>query len=178
MDITTVQALSALAMVFAITGSGLMVHKRYEEGAKAFLLGNTINIMVALGVGDVAFLASQAALAAYTLPMYKSKSFSAFLIGMAIVLLWAVGISSGFHFTLDPVSGVGAVLAIIGARAMYKGQFNLMGWMWIIADPMFIYVGLQHGLTGLVLQSAVFTWHGVLRVTGMKQTGIFTFTKA
>lgn len=173
----TVQILSLFAMFFAMVGSALFVHGRFEEGAKTFLLGNTMNIMVALGVGDVAFGLCQAALAYYTLPMYKSRKFSAFLIAMAVVLFIALGISSSFHLTVDLVSSIGAVLAIYGAYAMSKARWKTMAWMWIVADLLFIWVGISHGLIGLTIQSCVFVYHGILRVTGMKQTGLFTFTK-
>ncbi len=175
---STIQILNVLAMVFAMVGSALFVHGRFEEGAKTFLLGNTINIMVALGVGDVAFGLCQAVLAFYTLPMYKSRVFSGFLSGMAAVLLAVVGVSGGFHFTMDPVSAVGAALAIYGAYAMSKQRWTTMAWMWIVADLLFIYVGVQHGLIGLTIQSTVFVYHGILRVTKVKQTGLFTFTRS
>jgi hypothetical protein len=177
MDIT-VQTLSVLASVFAMAGSAYMVHAKYEDGAKAFLLGNTINIMVALSIGDVAFALCQAALAWYTLPMYKSRVFSGILISMATVLLVSIGVSKGFHFTLDPVSAMATPLAIIGAWAMSKQRYDLMGWMWIVADLAFVHVGVSNGLIGLTIQSLVFTYHGYLRVTHRKQTGLFTFTKA
>lgn len=174
---STIQILNVLAMVFAMTGSALFVHGRFEDGAKTFLLGNTINIMVALGVGDVAFGLCQAALAYYTLPMYKSPRFTGVLIGIAATLLVAIGVSSGFHFTLDAVSAVGASLAIYGAYAMSKQRWSVMAWMWIVADLLFIYVGVQHSLIGLTIQSVVFVYHGILRVTKVKQTGLFTFTR-
>jgi len=169
--------LNVFAMFFAMVGSALFVHGRFEEGAKTFLLGNTMNIMVALGVGDVAFGLCQAVLAYYTLPMYKDKKFSWFLTAMAAILGLVIGISSGFHFTLDAVSAVGAGLAIYGSYAMSKQRWNTMAWMWIFADLLFIWVGIQHGLIGLTIQSVVFVYHGILRVTGVKQTGLFTFTK-
>ena len=49
---------------------------------------------------------------------------------------------------------------------------------WIIADLAFVHVGVSNGLIGLTIQSLVFTYHGYLRVTHRKQTGLFTFTKA
>ena len=174
---TTIQILNGLAMVFAMVGSALFVHGRFEDGAKTFLLGNAINFMVALGVGDVALGLCQAALAYYTLPMYSSRKFSGFLIAILVVLGTAIGLSSGYHFTMDPVSMVATPLAVYGAYAMSKQRFTTMAWMWIVADLLFIYVGVRHGLIGLTIQSAVFVYHGILRVTGVKQTGLFTFTK-
>ena len=173
----TVQTLSILAMSFAMIGSALFVHSRFEDGAKTFLLGNAINIAVAFGIGDVAFGTVQAVLGAYTLPMYKDTRFNCILAGLFAGALAAVGVSSGFHFHMDLVSACGAVFAIIGAHAMYKQNWSLMAWMWIVADLIFIQVGVSHGLIGLTIQSTVFVYHGILRVTGVKQTGLFTFTK-
>lgn len=172
----TVQILSVLASIFAMSGSALMVHQKYEDGAKAFLLGNTINIMVALSIGDLAFALCQATLAWYTLPMYKSRAFSGLLVAMAVVLLTSVGISKGFYFHMDPVSLFATPFAVIGAWAMSKMKLDMMGWMWIVADLAFVHVGMSNGLIGLTIQSLVFTYHGYLRVTHRKQTGLFTFT--
>ena len=172
----TVQILSVLASIFAMSGSAYMVHQKYEDGAKAFLLGNTINIMVALSIGDLAFGLCQAALAWYTLPMYKSRAFSGLLVSICVVLLTSIGISQGFQFHMDPVSAFATPLAILGAWAMSKMRWDLMGWCWIVADLAFVHVGVSNGLIGLTIQSLVFTYHGYLRVTHRKQTGLFTFT--
>jgi hypothetical protein len=177
MDIT-VQTLNILAMFFAMIGSALFVHGRFEDGAKTFLLGNAINIAVALSIGDVAFGTVQAVLGAYTLPMYKDTRFNRILACLFAGALVTVGVSSGFHFRMDLVSVCGAVFAIIGAHAMYKQNWKLMAWMWIVADLIFIQVGVTNGLVGLTLQSMVFVYHGILRVTGVKQTGLFTFTRS
>lgn len=177
-EVNSVQILSVFASFFAMTGSALMVREgREPEGARAFLLGNAMNIAVALGVGDVAFMAAQAALAGFTFPMFKDRKFNAILGAMFVSEITIVGIAGSFHLTMDPVSFVGAVLAIWGAFAMMKHNWNLMGWLWIVADLLFLYVGYEHGLLGLMIQSAVFIYHGYLRVTHKKRTGLFTFQR-
>jgi hypothetical protein len=177
-EVTAVQVLNVFAMSFAMTGSALFVHGRYEEGAKTFLLGNAMNIAVAVGVGDVAFGAAQAALAGFTFPMFTDRKFVKLLGALFAGSLASVGIAGSIHFTIDPVSFVGAVLAIYGAYAMSKAQWKVMAWMWIVADLLFIWVGIHHGLLGLTIQSLVFVYHGCLRVTGVKQTGLFTFQRS
>ena len=176
--ITTIQVLNVLASIFAVTGSGLMVHTRYEEGAKSFLLGNVINVAVAIGTGNIAFGLSQASLAYYTVPMYKSVRFTSFLVGMAIVLSMILGFSSHLFLEMDIVSTIAMPFAIFGAYAMSKRWFGIMGWMWIIADLLFIYVGVKYNLLGLTLQSVIFVYHGILRVTHKKQTGLFSFERS
>ena len=172
---TTIQVLNVLASVFAITGSWVMTQERYEEGAQTFLLGNVINMAVAVGTGNVAFGLSQAALAFYTVPLYKSKPFTCFLVGMAVVLGLNLGLSSHLYLEMDTVSMIAMPFAIVGAHAMSKHRFALMGWMWIIADVLFIYVGVKYNLLGLTIQSVIFVYHGYLRVTHKKQTGLFSY---
>lgn len=171
----TLQLLNLVAMFAAMYGSYLFVKNEFEAGAKVFLLGNVTNIAVGLGVGDMGIVATQAALAGFTLPMYSDKRFSAVLAVQGIVLLTVLGITTELHVGFTLASFFGSVFAIYGAWRMSRHDFKTMAWMWIIADVLFVYVGVVDELPGLVIQSVVFIYHGILRVTGRQLVDLIRF---
>jgi len=171
----TLQTLNIVAMFAAMYGSYLFVKGSFEAGAKVFLIGNTINLAVGLGIGDMGIVATQAALAWYTLPMYSDKRFSSVLAILATVLLLVLGITTKVHISLTLASGLGSVFAIYGAYRMSKHDYTTMAWMWIIADILFAYVGWVECLPGLFIQSLVFIYHDILRVMGKQLTDLIHF---
>lgn len=171
----TIQTLNIVAMFAAMYGSYLFVVNKFEAGAKVFLVGNAINVAVGLGIGDMGIVATQLALGWFTLPMYSNKKFTSCLSILAVALLAILGVTTEMHAHFTWASSIGAVTAIYGAYRMSKHDYVTMAWMWIIADLLFAYVGWVDALPGLFIQSSVFVYHGILRVTGKQLTDLIRF---
>ena len=66
-----IQFLSLLAMALAMYGSKLFVKSNFDLGSKMFIVGNTINILLGLAIGNIYLSIAQLGLLVFTLPMVK-----------------------------------------------------------------------------------------------------------
>jgi hypothetical protein len=179
---TTVQVLSGVAMVMGGYGSMLFVDTEtkpadYPLGSKVFLVGNTINVAVGLHIGDYSMVGAQAGLAFFTLLLVKELRFTAIVGALLSALILWIGIAHNFHFTASGLGVFASSVAIFGAWAMWRGKLDIMNWCWVVADLVFIYIAILNQLVGLFLVACLFTWHGYLRITGKKLTGLFSYVR-
>jgi hypothetical protein len=85
---------------------------------------------------------------------------------MMAVLLGIIGITSKeLIITMPLIDSIGSVLAIVGAIALKKNKGALMSWCWLVADIIFLYVGVTNKLVGLSVASSFFIYHSILRLT-------------
>ncbi len=159
------QVLSLTAMTMAMSGSKDFVKEKYEIGSWKFMVGNTINIALGASLGDANLLLAQVGLMYYTLPMVQNKKYFKELLIFGLVLLIILGINSNLNFSFNIIEILATTTAWLGAYAMSKGKFKLMGLAWIIADIGFVYIAYKLQLLGLGIQALVFVYHGYLRMT-------------
>ena len=157
-----------IAMILAIKGSSDFVRGNFERGSWLFMIGNVTNMAVGLAVGNLWLFMAQAGLMFFTLNLVQENirlRYSLLSIyAVILVLLLGVGREVAFSY-YNIIDVIATVTAIYGAYAMSKQQWVLMAWMWIIADLGFLWVAYEASLPGLAIQSAIFVYHGYLRVT-------------
>jgi len=160
--------LNIIAMLLAIRGSSNFVRGDFENGSWQFMIGNTINMVVGLAIGNLWLFLAQAGLMFYTLNLVSVKRTKRYImLGLLAVLMASIlGIANiqklSYYNLIDILA---TSTAIYGAYAMSKQKWSVMAKMWIIADIGFLIVAYEAGLIGLAIQSAVFIYHGYLRLT-------------
>jgi len=162
-----IQALSLMALLLAYKGSKLFVESNFELGSKLFMIGNTINMALALGFGNLYFFIAQASLMFFTLNMIavKVRLFYVLLSLFGFILMSLVGLNDIQSFSYsDLIDLVSTICAIYGAYKMSKQDYKTMAIMWIVADFGFMIVAVKLQLIGLFIQSAIFCYHGYLRL--------------
>ena len=162
-----IQFLSLLAMALAMYGSKLFVKSNFDLGSKMFIVGNTINILLGLAIGNIYLSIAQLGLLVFTLPMVKVNTNKRFysLVGLLGI---GLGICLPMHIGFDAsvIDVLSTLCAWYGAYKMSKGDYTTMAKCWIVADIGFIYIGVTERLLGLTIQAMVFTYHGYLRIKG------------
>jgi hypothetical protein len=160
---------NVIAMLLAIRGSSNFVREDFETGSWQFMVGNSINMVVGLSIGNIWLFIAQAALMFYTLELVQdNRTIRYSLIAvLSIVLIGILGVADNFVIGYSSViDAVATAMAIYGAYAMSRQNWTVMAWCWILADIGFLYVAVENGLVGLAIQSIAFIYHGWLRVTG------------
>ena len=159
-----VQIFSLTAMTLAISGSKDFVNEDYESGSWKFMIGNTINIALGTSLGDANLLIAQSGLMYYTLRMVKHTEYFKYLLSFGLMLLLILGINNSLSFSFNIIEVLATITAWVGAWAMSRQKFKLMGLSWIVADIGFLYIAYKLGLIGLGIQASIFIYHGYLRI--------------
>jgi len=163
--ILIINIISAVATVAAIKGSREVVKGNYDFANKLFIAGNSLNIATAISIGNVPLLVGQYMLRFYTIKMLNNKKYTSYTgIGL-LIILGILGINTD-SLTLDMSAWefLGTLGAIAGTKRMLKYDFKNMSYWWIVADLIFLYIGLKHSLIGLTIASFMFTLHGCQRL--------------
>lgn len=171
------QLMALIDLAAAMVGSHLYTHHRIAAGTRAFVVGNVCTVAVAAALGDVGLLATVLIFLYYSGPLCEDPEFcrSVSWLGAALVAVFPPSTALFVH--LPPLSLVATVLAFWGAHAMTVGRWRQMAWSWVLADALFLVVGLQYGLLGLALKSVVFIYHGILRLLNYRQVGLLRFAR-
>jgi hypothetical protein len=172
--IIIINVISVVATVLSIYGSKLCVKGNYGKANKVFVLGNSMNIAVALSCGNIAFLLGQYMLRYYTINMIEDKMFKNIAGLLVLTILAVIGINTNIlNIDFNIFELIGTIGAILGTKRMIKGDIKNMSYWWIIADLVFFYVGIDYMIGGLIVASLMFTLHGVQRLRVEKATNMF-----
>lgn len=162
-----------VAMMCAIVGSNLFTKDKFTTGAKVFTVGNVLNVASAAAVGNIGLLLTMLGFMWFTVPMYDDPDgdFSIPMAFIGCVLMTQMGISPKLFLGMDWLGLFAAVTALTGSYFAVVGRVIPMAWCWIVADIIFVYLGWRDALPGLVFQSIVFIYYGIVRVSGYKLVG-------
>jgi hypothetical protein len=159
--------LNFFAMALAIYGSKLFVDGKFERGGWVFMVGNTINMSVALAIGNIWLFIAQAALMFYTINIVENRRVLGFLLlgTLAITAVSCIEVAGRFVVGVNSIiDAIATTTAVFGAWAMSRSYWRVMAYAWIVADLGFMYLAVHEGLVGLFIQSTVFVYHGYKRL--------------
>lgn len=168
--------LNIVAMLLAIRGSSNFVRGDFEGGSWQFMIGNIINMAIGLAIGNLWLFLAQAGLMFYTLNLVsvRRKQRYTMLLLLAILIVSLLGVADIHRLSYYNLIDILATsTAIYGAYAMSKQNWSVMAKMWIIADIGFLWIAIDAGLIGLAIQSAIFIYHGYLRLNNKTISAIW-----
>jgi hypothetical protein len=172
MELIIINIMSAVACYCAIIGSKQFTPKVDKPllGAKYFVVGNSINIIIGLSLGNIPFIFCQYMLRHFTVHLTQDdKKFMRLTYAMMIALLAVIGITNKeLIISMPIIDSIGSALAILGAIALKRNKGTLMCWCWLVADIIFLYIGITNKLVGLSIASCFFIYHSILRLRGVK----------
>lgn len=178
--VSIIDIVGLISMLYSAMGSKEFVKKEdgsegdMAKGCRYFNVGNVSNVMIGLSIGDVGLVLRQGVLLGMSLNV-RNKGFVIKLMIWMFVLGMLLGISNEWRLSGEWVGGIGMVLGWVGSYYMKKGKYDIMNWLWLIADVIGVYTGMLNEVYGLVIISVIFFYHGVLRVLGKKRKGLFWF---
>lgn len=171
-----ITVLNILAMLCALYGSWSMVRDDRVNAGRSFLVGNMLNLLVGITVGNLALIITMIGFTYYTTMLIENHD--RVTIGfMGAALFPFMTPAPDVFFQMDAVGLVATLMALYGSQCMVEGKITRMCWMWIMADLLFLYIAYTEGLIGLAIQSVIFVYYSIIRLNGWKLTGVFSFSR-
>ena len=168
--------MNIIALFSAIAGSWLMVKGQHRNAARMFTIGNILNFMVGIMVGNLALCFTMIGFTYYTTMLLTDTDRIVTGFFGASLFPFAKPAPDVF-FQMDLIGLLATIMALYGSKCMVEGNIRMMCWMWILADLLFLYIGITTGLVGLAVQSIIFVYYSIIRLNGWELTGVISFRK-